>query len=149
MVKVKEYVQKATNFSEDEKQQIYNDLEQNDIGRLAKLIMILMSWSIVAFFVESALIGGGVVFSIIKGIDWRYFLPELVFVAGNFIAKIYFIKWYMKDTLSFTSILYASVPTIGPGILLGIVVKNNSLLMKVLRGYMNYRKKSFFERLKK
>jgi len=149
MLSVREYVRGATNFSEDEKQEIYNDLEQNDIGRLAKLIMILMTWSIAAFFIESALIGGGVVFSIIKGIDWRYFLPELVFVAGNFVAKIYFIKWYMKDTMSWSHVLYGAVPTIGPGILLGIVVKSNSLLMKALRGYMSYRKNSFFERFKK
>lgn len=149
MLNVKEYVRQSARFSQSEKNEIYRSLSEQNMGRLAKLIMILITWSIVAFFVESALIGGGVVFSIIKGIDWRYFLPEVIFLVINFIAKAYFIRWYMKDAISFPHLLYAAVPTIGPGILLGIVVKNNSLLMKALRGYIRYRKNSFFQTFKK
>lgn len=149
MLSVREYVDQNKHFSDDEKQQIYENLEKNNIGKLTKLIMILTTWSVIAFFIESTLIGGGVVFSIIKGIDWKYFLPEIIFLLGNFITKGFFIHWYMKDKISLANLLYAAVPTIGPGILLGIVIKNNSLLMKALRRYINYRKNSLFNIFKK
>lgn len=149
MLSVKEFIHQSKDFTNEEKKEINDNLSEQDLGKLATVIMILISWSIIAFFIESMLIGGGVVFSIIKGINWEYFIPEFIFVLSNFIAKIYFIRWYMKDNISLSNTLYASIPTIGPGILLGIVVKNNPLFIKALRNYIRYRKQSFFKIFKK
>ena len=78
MYRLRQYIEYSSNFSQEEKQKMYEELGHHRIGKLVGLIIILTTWSIIAFFIESTLIGGGLVFSIIKGIDWRYFIPEII-----------------------------------------------------------------------
>ena len=138
------FIENESSFNHDERNHILHNLEDKHNRRMINLILILSSWSIISFFIESALIGGGLVFSIIHGIDWVYFVPEILFVLCNIIAKIIFVQRYLHDEVPFSYVLYASIPTVGPLVILGILIKDNVLLLKALREYMKYRRHELF-----
>lgn len=149
MKRVSDYIQQHPNFTEQQKQELHTNLSHSKYAKLAGLLGILVSWSIAAFFIESVLIGGGIIFTIIKGLEWRYFLPEIVFVGANFFSKLYFIRWYMKKEISLRHAIYGAIPTIGPGVLFVAILNDNRLLLKAFSGYMRYRKNIIFKSLRK
>src|SRR5690606_4916491 len=85
-----------SSFIQEEKDYILKSLDDETTQRRFKVSLLLFSWTIVSFFIESFLIGGGFILSLIHGIDWRYFLPELSFIFLNFFAKFFYIRWYMN-----------------------------------------------------
>lgn len=134
----------SQDFSKSEKETLMMSIHDNILGRRLRLALLLFAWTFVSLFIESFLIGGGVVFSVVEGINWYYFLPEMSFVLLNFFAKFFYIRWYMKKEISFSHSMYASLPAIGPVIIFGILIRDNLLLARAFRLYIKERRKRFF-----
>lgn len=140
----KSFVLHQSFFNKEEQESIIESLENENIQRRLKLVMILFSWALVSLWIESFLVGGGFLFSLLHGIDWRYFLPEAFFLVLNFFVKFFYIRWYMNEEISLQHTLYASLPGVGAIIIFGILIRDNLLLMKAFRSYIRHLRKKYF-----
>ena len=67
------FIENESSFNHDERNHILHNLEDKHNRRMINLILILSSWSIISFFIESGLIGGGLV---TEGIARIYEIPQ-------------------------------------------------------------------------
>ena len=134
------FILTESDFSDGDQETILTDIKNPKNRKTLNLSLILIVWNIGGFFIESALIGGGILFLILKGINWLYFLPEFIFIIVNFSVKVIFTSRYLKDYICLRHTIYACIPSAGPLILLGILLHSNTLLIKAFRKYLMYRK---------
>lgn len=135
------YVNQETYFNEDQKYNILESFQDERNKKIFRLSLILLIWSILGAFVDIALVGGGIVATAMKGIDWRYFLPEVIYFIVNFIAKVWFVRWYMNKDISSKHAFYCGIPYAGSALILAFLLKDNPLFLKSLRRYLIYLRK--------
>ena len=138
------FVKSDNFFSNEEKKRILEFFEKTHNRRIFQLSILLFLWSMIAVGIDSVLIGGGVILSVIEGVFVVNFLPALVFLVVNFCLKVCFVVWYMYKDIPRVYALCSGIPYLGSAFLLGFLLHKNPLFLKALRNFLKYfRKKSF------
>ncbi|MDD3694285.1 MAG: hypothetical protein PHC89_02745 [Candidatus Pacebacteria bacterium] len=145
MYNFREFIDHDKKIPKEEKENIHLILEEKENIKIMSLILILLVWSALSAVVESLLIGGGFISSLVHGsLSLRFFIPEFIFVALNFITKLFFIPRFMKGNIAPRYILYGAIPSVGPLILANIFVWKYKFFFSSLKKYARYRRRSFF-----
>ncbi len=134
------FIDHDTHFSESEQQAILNSFENPHNQRVFQLALILFFWAIIGISIDATLVGGGVVLSFIKGLDVIHFLPSIIFLLVNVLAKVVFVMWYTRSNMSHTRAFFCAVPYIGPLALLGFLSKDDPLFLRGVKHYIGYLK---------
>lgn len=138
------FIDQDEHFTEEQQSHILNSFEHEKSRRIFRLSIILLIWSVTSIFVDSTLIGGGVIFSVMKGINWHFFIPALSFFLINYIVKVTFIRWYMKGGIKKTHSAYCGIPYAGSALIIAFLLKEDTLFLEGLRHYLSYLRKRGF-----
>jgi len=134
----RKFIENKDTFSQIKKEEILTLFESTYHKKIFKLSIILLIWSIIAVSIDSALISGGLIMSVMHGVRFIHFLPEILFFVGNFFAKVWFIYWYVDGDIRHDHALYCGIPYIGSALILGFLLKQEPLFLEALKRYSMY-----------
>jgi len=132
------FIDQDDHFTEDEQQNILNSFESKRNQKIFRLSIYLLIWSTIGLAIDSTFIGGGVIASIFMGVNIIYFLPTILFSVGNFIAKFFFVRWYMRGDISTKQAVYSGIPYAGSAFILGFLLNDEPLFLRGLKHYLTY-----------
>jgi len=141
----RKFIDQDQHFTEEQQHNILKSFEDERSRRVFRLSIILLLWSAIGVFIDSTLIGGGVIFSVMKGINWHFFIPAFSFFVVNFTSKILFVRWYMKGNIKQTQCVYCAIPYAGSALILGFLLARDPLFLEGLRHYLKYLRKQSFK----
>ena len=134
------FISHDQHFSPAEQTHILKSFQDPMNQRVVKLSLILAVWSIIGAFIDSALIGGGIVVSAMMGPSLMYFIPELTFFTLNMVAKVFFVRWYLARSLSFGRLVLSGVPYLGSILVIGFLTKDDPVFFRGLRHFLRYQR---------
>ena len=127
-------------FTEAEQAHILDSFREARNQRLVRLSLILALWSVIAAFVDSILIGGGVIASVMMGLNLMYFIPEITFFVVNFAVKVFFVRWYLARSLSFGRLTLSGIPYLGSILVIGFLTKDDPIFFKGVKHFLRYQR---------
>lgn len=134
----KKFIDQDEHFTEAEQQQILTSFENKYNRNIFRLSIILLIWSIFGITIDSFIIGGSLIATIMQGLSWKYLWPTVIFSIVNFIIKSLFVRWYFNNEIPLKEIALAGIPYLGSATLIAYLVKNDTLYGAGLQHYLKY-----------
>ncbi len=137
-----EFLQNQQDLSHEQKQEMREFFGKPIVRETVLISLSLILWSIVYSFIDIALLGSGLVHSLVGGFQILHYLPWFLMTMSNFAVKSLLFSWFTKEgTYTKTQHLLAAVPTIGVFLFLGDVFRTHPLFYKTLRAYLKHTRK--------
>lgn len=128
-------------FSEIEKENLVKNIVNNKLTGVLYVSSVLVAWSFIAGVIDAVLFPGVIVYAIFHGvIDYKVLTPPLVFLIGNFTAKLIYIAINLKDKVKFYDIFITALPYAGSAYLLKKFFVDDKLLSKAVVLYLKQKK---------
>ncbi len=134
----KMFINQDEHFTKGEQDHILSSFVHKKNYQVFYLSIFLLMWSIIGAIIESVLLGGATIVSIINSPNISYFIPAILFLIFNIIAKVLFALLYVRRYITTLQALSSGVPYIGAALVLGFLLKNNKLFLKGLLHYIKY-----------
>jgi len=141
----KKFIDQDEHFTEIQQDQILESFKNKRNRNIFRLSIILLIWSIFGITIDSFIIGGSLIATIIEGLSWRYVLPTVIFSLVNFTIKAIFVRLYFKNEIPFKHIALAGIPYIGSATLIAHLVRQDKLYGTGLQHYLKYKRKKSFK----
>lgn len=143
--KFHKYIEVESDFSSTEKDSIISSIDSVYNRKVLGLVLMLITWNIIALIIEWTILGGSILAALAHGMHWKFILPEIGFLLGNFSIKSFWVKSYMKKDLTWGDTFLSAIPSVGPFIILAKLIKDNPLVMKAVKSYAGYKKKKILK----
>jgi uncharacterized membrane protein (DUF485 family) len=137
----KKFIDQDEHFTEQEQDKILESFKNKKNRKIFRLSIILLIWSFFGITIDSFLIGGGILGTILKGLSLKYVWPTIIFSITNFIIKTTFVRFYMKKEIPLKQIALAGIPYVGSGTLIRYLINNDVLYSQGIQHYLRYLKK--------
>ena len=136
------YIEFHTELEESQHVYVKNLFKQKHIKNTIKASLVLLIWSFINSFVDATMISWALVEVAMKGFSIFHFVPWLLMVAVNMIAKYSFLNW-LDDSRAFSQKqkVLATIPSLGVFLFLASVLSKEKLFLKVTRKYLRYVRK--------
>ncbi|BDD03261.1 hypothetical protein [Aureibacter tunicatorum] len=136
------FVVNSDNFESHEKDYLRGKILDNQITGFLYVSSVLVGWSVVAAWLDSILIPGTVLYSLLEGkITWQIAAPAIIFLSVNISLKFFYIKYSLGNRISIPLAFISVLPYIGSVILIRDQLKGDMLLQKGVIHFLKDRKK--------
>lgn len=137
-----EFLDTQQQLSPQEKQEMMDFFKQPIVRETILVSISLLLWSIVYSVVDIALLGSGLVYTLVDGFSILKYLPWILMTLSNFVAKAILFKWLTKENTYTKKQHYLSaVPSIGVFLFLADVFKTHPMFYKILKAYLKHIRK--------
>jgi hypothetical protein len=136
------FIDYHTELKGDEYKYVKNLFGQQHIKKTIRASLVLIIWSFINSFVDATMIGWSFVEVAMKGFSILHFVPWLLMVSFNMVAKYFFLGWVdTGNNFSHKQKVLATIPSVGVFLFLASVLAQEKLFLKVTRQYLRYVKR--------
>jgi hypothetical protein len=137
-----EFLETQPGLSQEQKHEMIEFFKEPIVRETVVVSLSLVLWSILYSFIDLALLGSGVVYTLVDGFSLLKYLPWILMTLSNFLVKSILFAWFTHEgTYTKKQHYLAAVPSIGVFLFLADVFKENPLFYTTLKSYLKYARK--------
>ena len=136
------FVESHVDLGHKDETYVINLFDQKHIRKTVRATLVLLIWAFVNSFIDTTFVGMILVETAITGWSIFHFLPWVLFIIVNMVAKYFFMGWLdSRKIFTNTQKFLAALPSLGAFLFLSSVLKKEKLFFKVIRKYFRYVRK--------